>query len=111
MSCVSVCVSRGCIGVFARRVVVVLMVSVGSGAALQALAQASRIGVAPQTERLVLVSPEEVLQFKADFLETLVISLAGDEPLIDILQPKLVGGIVQSPVAIEVRFKAADGAH
>jgi type VI secretion system protein ImpC len=48
-----------------------------AGAPFHALAQARRPPVAGQAARLVLVSPAEVAQFKADFLKTLVIPLAG----------------------------------
>ena len=64
---------------------------------------------AAQAERLQLVTPEEVAQFKDDAQETLSIPLAGDEPLIEVISPVIKDGKVASPVSIEVRFKAASG--
>ena len=64
---------------------------------------------AAQAERVQLVTPEEVAQFKGDAQETLSIPLAGDEPLIEVISPVIKDGKVASPVSIEVRFKAATG--
>ena len=62
-----------------------------------------------QSDRVQLVTPEEVAQFKGDAQETLTIPLAGDEPLIEVISPVIKDGKVASPVSIEVRFKAATG--
>ena len=64
---------------------------------------------AAQAERVQLVTPEEVAQFKGDAQETLGIPLAGDEPLIEVISPVIKDGKVASPVSIEVRFKPAAG--
>ena len=64
---------------------------------------------AAQSDRVQLVTPEEVAQFKGDSQETLTIPLAGDEPLIEVISPVIKDGKVASPVSIEVRFKAATG--
>jgi hypothetical protein len=56
-----------------------------------------------------LVTADEVAQYKSDASENLSIPLSGDEPLIEVARPSIVGGKVVSPVSIEVHFKAAAG--
>ena len=62
-----------------------------------------------QSANVVLVTKDEVAQFKNDALETLSVPLSGDEPQIEVVRPVIKEGKVASPVAIEVRFKPATG--
>lgn len=58
---------------------------------------------------IMLISKAEVEQAKDNLSESIVIPLAGDEPVIEIVKPAVQGGKVGSPMAIEVRFKPAQG--
>ena len=56
-----------------------------------------------------LVTPSEVARFENDVNENFSMPLSGDEPLIEVAKPVIVGGKVNSPVSILVSFKAAAG--
>lgn len=58
---------------------------------------------------IMLISKAEVDQIKDNLSESIVIPLAGNEPIIEIIQPSMKSGKIGSPMTIEVKFKAIDG--
>jgi hypothetical protein len=62
-----------------------------------------------ESANVQLVTPGEVAQNESDVAENFSTPLSGDEPIIEVAKPIIVGGKVSSPVSIIVSFKAAAG--
>ena len=93
-----------------RRQLLQAMSAAGLGIGLLGLAACESVHPVLQLGiAIMLISKAEVEQYKDNLSENIVIPLAGNEPIIEIIQPSMKSGKVGSPMTIEVKFRAIDG--
>ncbi len=92
-----------------RRLLIQALIATGFGASLLSLSACENTKPSQLHIAVMLISKTEIEQAKDNLSESIVIPLSGDEPTIEIVKPAVLGGKVGSPMAIEVRFKPAQG--